>query len=389
MQEIVPFKVKQIPIGAKLDVQAIDDELNHLWMENAGNLNPDEDGAMLRARVLNLLAYVSDEATLARLDDLLMDIALVHPCRAIVLHGDETGADKDIEVSIASRCQLAKGAGGQHLCCEEVILRASGRFTLELPSASLPLLVSDLPVYLLWLAPLNLQADVFQRLLHAADRIVIDTALSTKTSEDIKAVSQFLQTVRKAKQGISDLNWSRLAAWRLMLASFYDVPEHLSSLSELRCLRISFVARSDAPNEIPPRPLLLAGWLASRLGWRITTKKAKTNGSVMSLSAEANGNGIDIEFLAATHHAVGAGGITQVELIVGSENNNSFIAMRAEDCRDLETVECSQEQTRTTRVHVGSDKSDLELFINELEILTHDRIYEQALIKSAEMLEDS
>ena len=34
------------------------------------------------------------------------------------------GKDKDIEMNVASRCQIGRGGGGQHLCCEEVTFHA-------------------------------------------------------------------------------------------------------------------------------------------------------------------------------------------------------------------------------------------------------------------------
>ena len=64
---------EQIPVEATLDVQGVERQLNDLWMQNAGTAN--EEGAMLRARVLNLMVYITAEDTLNKIDEMLMDMA--------------------------------------------------------------------------------------------------------------------------------------------------------------------------------------------------------------------------------------------------------------------------------------------------------------------------
>ena len=340
---------------------------------------------MLRARVLNLMVYMTQVNQLQVVDEMLMDIALVHPCRALVIIAETDGEDRDIEANMASRCQIGRGAGGQHLCCEEVTLRAGGRFTVELPSACTPLLVSDLPVFLWWRAAANFDDQVFQKLMRAADRIVIDTALCLSPVEDLRALSRFLRQQRNGRRGLSDLNWSRLTTWRTLLAGFYDVPEHLEALSRLRGVRIDYVPPEATPDTVAPKALILAGWLASRLGWQTSTNPlaAEKNG-VHLFSMENDSRTIAIEFRPATHRAVEPGGIVRVELIVESVNHKSFVAMRAEDGRDLETLEASETVSRATRVLLGGDKSEAELLAAELEILSHDRIYEEAVVRIGE-----
>ena len=379
---------QQIPVEASLDVQGVERQLNELWMQNAGASDVNEEGAMLRARVLNLMIYMSDGNALSDVDDMLMDIAMIHPCRALVMIAETDGEDKDIEMNVTSRCQLGRGAGGQHLCCEEVTLRAKGSFTVELPSACVPLLVSDLPVFLWWRASTNFDDQTFQSLMRAADRVVIDTALCLNPYDDLRALAQLLRQQRKERQGLSDLTWSRLTAWRTLLASFYDAPEHAEPLSRLSGVRIDYVASKTARECVAPKALILAGWLASRLGWQISTKREETvKNGVQQFFAEKDGRTIAIEFGPTRHRAVEPGGIARVELIVESGTHTSFVAMRAEDGRDLETREASDAKMRTTRVVSGADKSEAELLAAELEILSHDRIYEEAVLSAVGLID--
>jgi glucose-6-phosphate dehydrogenase assembly protein OpcA len=382
----------QVPIEATLDVQGVERQLNELWMQNAGAAEGSEEGAMLRARVLNLMVYLTDGDALREVDEMLMDIALVHPCRALLMFADEDGAEKDIEMNVASRCQLGGGAGGQHLCCEQVTLRAGGQFIAELPSASVPLLVSDLPVFLWWRAKPRFEDQIWKSLIRAADRVIIDSAMWLDPIVDLRSFAQFMSQSQGSNpgqaqsHGVSDLNWARLTTWRTLLASFYDAPEHVEPLSHVIGVRIDYVAPEAGRESIAPKALLLAGWLASRLGWRVSKVPGRSVKIGQLFTMETDGRTIDIEFRPSEHRAVRQGGITRVELIVESETHKSFVAMRADDCRDLETREASDSKSRTTRVVSSADKSEAALLAAELEILSHDHIYEDAVAKVAEML---
>jgi glucose-6-phosphate dehydrogenase assembly protein OpcA len=385
MQESITSNAQQIPVGATLDVQAVERELNELWMQNAGGA--DEEGAMLRARVLNLMVYVASEQALGQAEEILLGLAAAHPCRALVMLADPEGKDKDIEMHVSSRCQRAGGAGARHLCCEQVTVRASGRFTVELPSVSVPLLVSDLPVFLWWQGAPGLQQEIFKSLRNSADRVVIDSAASLDPYADLRALASLLKLEKKERRGLSDLNWARLTTWRALLAGFYDVPEHREALSRLSRVRIEYIAPEAAPDSVAPRALLLAGWLASRLGWRATSEKARVNDGVHLFSMEQDGRTISVEFKLSGHTAVAPGGIARVELVTDSDPQSSFVAMRAEDSRDLKTQQATDADTRTSRVVTGAaEPTEAELLAAELEILRHDHVYEEAVAKAAEML---
>jgi glucose-6-phosphate dehydrogenase assembly protein OpcA len=384
----MPTKTQQISVDAMLDVQAIERELNELWAQKAGAGGGDEEGAVLRARVLNLMVYVTGEQDLRAVDEMLVDVAAVHPCRALVMLADEAGEDRDIEMQVSSRCQLESGAGGRHLCCEQVTLRASGSFVVELPSASVPLLVSDLPVFLWWRGAPDFESQIFQSLCRATDRVIIDTAACHEPDDDLRALARFMKLQRKGRPGLSDLNWSRLTAWRALLAGIYDVPEHANALGRLSRVRVEYVAPLAAPDAIAPKALILAGWLASRLDWRVTGQpsQAKANGARL-FSLEKDGQAIVIEFQRVSHEAVAPGGLARVELVAESEPRAVFVAMRAEDGRNLETQKTLDAETRTMRVLAGGDMTAALLLAAELEILSHDRLYEEAVAKAVELLD--
>ncbi|MBV9211428.1 MAG: glucose-6-phosphate dehydrogenase assembly protein OpcA [Acidobacteria bacterium] len=384
MQEST-FHQRQIPVATTLDVQAVEDELNELWMQSAGESASEEEGAMLRARVLNLMALVASEEDLSEVNGLLLDVAEAHPCRALLMYADAAGEDKDIEMEVSSRCKIESGAGGRHLCCEQVTLRASGRFAVELPSAAAPLLISDLPSFLWWRAAPHFESELFKNLRSSADRVVIDSATFLNPYEDLRRLASFLSLGRKERESLSDLNWARLTPWRALVAGFYDAPQHREALSRLSRVRVEYIALKDN-DDIAPKALLLAGWLASRLGWRASASPPQLVNGARLFSLEQDGRAIVCEFVPAEHTAVAPGGLARVELMTESEPQVSFIAMRAEDSRELKTQEATNEDTQTTRVVACADASEAQLLSGELGLLSRDRIYEEAVAQAAAIL---
>jgi glucose-6-phosphate dehydrogenase assembly protein OpcA len=374
---------RQVRVAETLDVQAVERELSRLWMESAGAVGAKqtEETALMRARVLNLLVYVSSEEALAEVDELLSHVTAVHPCRAIVMVAERERADLDIEMFVSSYCQ-----SGGSLCGEQLTLRAQGSFCVELPSAAEPLLVPDLPIFLWWRDRPRLNDAVFRKLGHASDRVVFDSADFLEPHRDLVALDALLQKERAAHTGVSDLNWARLTSWRGLLASFYDVREYREALENINRVRIESVAHASRPEEIAPKALILAGWLASRLGWRVAPEQGGTHDGRAILLQKKDGSKVTVEFESVERSENMRGWIARVELSASLPAPSAFIVSRSEDGRYLETRSVRGDEQRASRLLIGGDKSEAELLGRELEITGHDRIYEEAVRAATEIL---
>ncbi|HEV2912923.1 MAG TPA: glucose-6-phosphate dehydrogenase assembly protein OpcA [Pyrinomonadaceae bacterium] len=380
---------QQIRVSAALDVQAVEHELGQLWKEHtAGAVDVEEDGAVMRARVLNLMVYVSSQAALDEVNKLLSEITSAHPCRALVMVAQSEQPDQDIEMFVSAHCLASGGTGSKNLCGEQVTLKARGRFTVELPSAAVPLLVPDLPVFLWWREAPRLHDQTFANLTRASDRIVIDSAAFRRPYEEILELVALLERQRREHAALSDLNWARLTSWRMLLASFYDVAEYRPALSSLDRVRIEYVAHELAPGVVAPKALILAGWLASRLGWRTVSQQTLSTDEtgVARIALEQDSRRIDLEFAMVERSAAMQGWIARIELMAESASPQKFVVLRSEDGRYLETEVIGGGESRASRISVGGDKSEAELLERELEIVSHDRIYEEAITAAARML---
>jgi glucose-6-phosphate dehydrogenase assembly protein OpcA len=389
--------MQQIPVPKTLDVEVVERQLAELWQETAGG--SDDDAAILRARVANLLVFVTREPLLQEVDALMLDVTMVHPSRALIMLGEADKTDQDIEMFVTSLCQTDKRTGAKRLCGEVVILKARGKFTVELPSASLPLLVSDLTTFLWWRNELQLSDKVFSALLQGSDRLVIDSDEFAKPLQDLLEINRLFHEYKQV--GVSDLNWARLTLWRGLLADFHDVPAYQPLLDEIDYVRIDYVSPAVEPATVAPQALLLAGWLASRLGWTLASEpttqendeilafrfSSKDRGSSPTVREGVGSREITVELkrVALAKHKPGR--LVEVELRRSGGRPASFSVKRSAD-----NLHILAEANIGTDIHRGRvlpvrNRSLAQLLSREMEILTNDNLYQQALAIAATLID--
>lgn len=357
-----------------VDVRAIERELNSLWKE-AG----EEDGGVLRACLLNLIIYTPSAQFSSEVDEIIAEVTAGHPCRAILIIADQEVAEPHLDAGVTSRCAMPT-ASSKQVCCEQVTFKAAGQEVNEVPSATIPLLLSDLSIYLWWRAVPQLGDRVFTRLVDASDRVIIDSAEFASPYSDLLTLAALLRE-SPHWTAFSDLNWARLTAWRALLAGFFDVANYRESLDQLDEVVIECAPPGADPTIVPPRGLMLAGWLASRLDWRLNPARTTRQGGKTVFEFEANGRLAKVEF--ATTQNVEAGRISFVTL---SGNSKTFTVKRSGDRRRIETDVTLGEESRIQRVLSYENWSESELVGRELEILGHDSVYEQAILSASDMV---
>jgi glucose-6-phosphate dehydrogenase assembly protein OpcA len=132
--------------------------------------------------------------------------------------------------------------------------------------------------------------------------------------------------------------------------------------------------------------LLLGGWLASRLGWRLNARVANgAEGQAAFQMSDASGRNITIEF-ARTERAIEPGHIAHVRLSSAADASTVFSVRRSADGNRIETAVTQDAEKKAQRVLSYEGLSESALIARELEILGRDRIYEQAVQAAAEMI---
>ncbi|MEK6284869.1 MAG: glucose-6-phosphate dehydrogenase assembly protein OpcA [Acidobacteriota bacterium] len=368
------------PSGSWIDVAALERELTALWQQASA----DEDQGVIRSSILNLLVYVPDTSVAAEIDDLLTGITASHPSRAVLMIADRGAAEARLEAQVTSRCTLPTGTSKQ-VCCEQVTITAAGDGRADLPSAVTPLLLSDLPVYLWWRAePRILDKSLFRKLADISDRVIIDSALFNDPERDIASMAALLRDTPRWT-AVSDLNWARLTAWRALLAGFYDVLDYRPLLDQFDQVDIEYAPPLADKSAIPPRAMLLGGWLVSRLRWTVQPDAAERSPDSTSFECSAEGRKIRVEFR-HTQREIEPGHLALVTLRSKAEQSVVFTVRRSADGKRIETSMARGEEMRVQRVLSYEGLSESELVGKEIEILGHDRVYEQAVLAAGELI---
>lgn len=251
-QDVTPV-IERIPERAiDVDPVAIEEAFCGIWQETAGD---GYDESCVRLRMLNFVAIDGGNDAEARWERVMEEMPGRYPCRGILaLFEPSAGA---VSASISARCWTTAG-GERHVCSEEVTLRGGTGQGHAVASAVLALLLPEVPVDL-WIAGAPvLSGDLVDELLQAADRLFIDSSLA----DDVAATyGDVLAVVADRNIVVCDLAWHRLAAWRSLLAQFFDRDATIHELSRLRSIEIAGGAGSPSSEA-----QVLAGWFVSRLG---------------------------------------------------------------------------------------------------------------------------
>jgi glucose-6-phosphate dehydrogenase assembly protein OpcA len=366
-----------------INVGAIERELTSLWQQASDD---DEDGGIMRASTLNLLVFVTSGTDAAKLDDTLTAVTAGHPSRAILIVADRESSGSSLSAQVTSRCTMPTATSRQ-VCCEQVTINATGSEVAEVPSAVAPLLVSDLPVYLWWCAVPRITDKVtFRRLADLSDRVIIDSADFNDPHGDVASMAAVLRETPRWT-AISDLNWARLTAWRALLAGFYDVSEYRPLMAALNHVVIEYSPAAADAGVLSPRALLLGGWLASRLGWRLESGSINRVAKSSVFEFEKDNRKVILEF-AQTEREIEPGRIAMVTIESAADESASFSVRRSSDAQRIETVVVRGEERIAQRVLSYESLSESELIGRELEILGHDRVYEQAVLAAGEMVKE-
>jgi Glucose-6-phosphate dehydrogenase subunit len=224
-------------------IREIERELGQLRDASTG---PDA-APLLRTSVMTHIAWVPERwAEQAR--ETLLGLAERHPSRTILLFPCPDERDDVLEGEVDFRC-FVRGGHEKEVCSEVISIRLCGNRAAAPASVVMPLLVSDLPVFLRWRGPLPFGAQELEQMVDVVDRLVVDSREWTDVRGDLARLPELLHRV-----AVSDIAWGRTLAWRAGIADLWP---------DVRDAAVLRVAGPEA------EALLLQGWLSGRLGHEV------------------------------------------------------------------------------------------------------------------------
>jgi glucose-6-phosphate dehydrogenase assembly protein OpcA len=183
---------------------------------------------------------------------------------------------KPLETLVAAYCPLPDEGGAGAACGDVVVLRGSlGALQQAMPMVQ-PLVKEDLPCWVWWNSSLDEPIDVLEALAPPPRRLVIDTS----RGQPARCLDVLVNRIRTG-QAVNDFNWLRLRSWRESLAMVFDPPSRRDALQSVVQLDI------DVEGDHPVKGLLLAAWMADRLGWHLESSHLLLqNGATAGIAAE-------------------------------------------------------------------------------------------------------
>ena len=371
-------------------VRAIADHLAELWDPVVEPTEPGSDEPKIvekgqshaRASVLNLIVTVPDAPAAERVVQAMLGLGVRHPSRAIVLVADPRGEGKPIDARVSTHCHASPGTDEQ-ICYEEVVLTVRGEAADHLAGVVAPLLIHDLPTHVWWPGDPPFSDGVFDQLVEMGDRLIVDSADFT----DLLVGMRRLASLRR-QSGVADLSWERLGWWQELVAQFFDAPRFRRYLPNLNALSIRYAAgpgsAADATDLVPgasspmAQAALMAGWLASRLGWkRWKTAEPLVDGR-MRLRLEGRYEMIDLRVEPVVTDDVPAGDLVSVHLrALGEAGAAEFIIDRTG--REATVATNADGMTALLRRVTMDPVTEAELLSKQLVLDRHDPVYEGAL----------
>jgi glucose-6-phosphate dehydrogenase assembly protein OpcA len=297
--------------GSSLEIVQIERELQKLWKDAGETSSKSGGGPVVRACSMTLVAPCSNDLQFDHVAQTVEQVSVRQASRAILVRVDLDRPDRQLDAHVSMVCS-AGGPQQKRLCHEQIQLFSTAGSMDGVAPTVLSLLVPDVPAYM-W-APCEklLATQMIEDLAGHADALILD---SHRFSEPFKALENATRiaqnhranrAIENAAQsldaghgfGILDLDWKRLDVWFDAVSTAFEPLRARNLVKDLVSVKITYTSKSSASGESTRRggtsrelitPALLAGWLASRLGWSAEGRVARTTPVSSDLRLEKSG----------------------------------------------------------------------------------------------------
>lgn len=401
--------------GKVVRIEEVEEQLSLLWKMSADNMRTGQN-VNVRTSVLNFVICAPDIESAQYASRVLRELSSTHLARVAILIMDSSEErPAALWTWVTLRCFSMFSDLMRH-CFEQTTVLATGSAIRAIGNIIQPLLKPDLPIYLWWLGdPPDIDDTTFSNLMEMSDRVIFDSTGFFNPEQDIRTLAALSDASPNC--ALSDLNWGRISPWLQLVAQFFDTPEYRPYLAGVNSIEIEHAViplmtqvRTEqgdvSPN--PARALLLAGWLKTRLGWTLAGDTSdnhhdtasgtyhwnmeRSPRSTRQLTSARNKTGkgnASISIRPQVQTEMRPGSICLVRLTSTIENKHATftITLAGDTEHVLTSVELAQETRPKRLVSLAAVYNESELLHNELEILSHDYLFEQILREVAGLLE--
>jgi glucose-6-phosphate dehydrogenase assembly protein OpcA len=221
-------------------------------------LRSGEERAATRISTINLVVVATDETEADRACRTMRQLGRQNPGRTVIVvphPGTELSIDADVHLHTAK-------VDSRSVWWEEVRIVVAGPVCGHLDSLVEPLTLGEMPVTLWYVSSIP---DPAEPLVGTAGTVVVESPAAgvghgaSQASSGVAGSRGVLSSLVDLAQRrpVVDLTWLRLNPWRQMLTHLFDVVTYRPFVHAVQSAEVAGPAGSA---------LLLAGWLADRLG---------------------------------------------------------------------------------------------------------------------------
>lgn len=376
----------------RVDIGAIERELQQLWQEQAREAARTGQ-AVTRALTLNLVARATEPQLAEQISAMAHELMASHPNRAILALCRPAADTPQIDAWVQANCLLT-APGVPQVCGEQITIDARGAATAQVASLILALLVPDLPV-VLWLPGATpFDEPLLPRLIGVLDRLIVDSRELDEPVRGLVRMAAFerdpgLPTGSARRVTLSDLGWAALTPWRELTAQFFDTRPLLPHLRRIDQVAIDYISAAGPPN--PAAGLLVAGWLASCLGWTPLEDAVRVVGDTLQLKLRRPALGDDpnasrpvlISITPVTGTPDAPAGLAALRLQALDGVTADFRVARADTAGHVLTTAVIAGHPPLHRLARCAEPALIDLLAAELRLLSRDRTFSAALHMAA------
>lgn len=236
-------------LGAEVALPKIDRALKDLWAN---------DETKTRASLINFAIYSEDPAALSANVQRLDQITAEHACRALLILCLPEARPPRARAWINALCRPYQGR--QEVCSEQISFLLEGGDAAQVQNVVFAHLDADLPLLVWWQGGLTKNFE--ERFYSRIGTLILDSS----TWADPRAEFARLAAVRAdrcADFDVRDLSWTRSHFLRTALAACFQDANARRHLPGLERIEITHARGQRCA------ALMLAGWIAHRLGARL------------------------------------------------------------------------------------------------------------------------
>jgi glucose-6-phosphate dehydrogenase assembly protein OpcA len=242
------------------------------------------------ARVLNLVVIV-DREWKGEIANRLAQVGRYHASRTLLCAVEPKRTKLDAWATMA----YEESRDGSKVMVERVEIDLGPEHLARLDTVIDPVIVSDLPT-VLW-SPHG-HEDAVHAVRRMVDVMLLDSDDAAEPSGGLQRAEELLESAY-----VVDLAWLRTTPWRERLAASFDPHRRRSALERMDGITVRHRPSSTVS------ALLLAGWLASRLGWKPQRLESAGHDRLRG-TATWGERELEVRFEPADQDVPGLGGVT-------------------------------------------------------------------------------